>query len=277
VGRRHLPQVQLRPRLRPPHRNLTITNCYVTGCYELGTVLDGTFKKFPPKIACHAPAASSAAPNPTAASSTSPSPTASSRAARASRSKPSKTARSARRHRHHQHHHARPRLRPLFLRLGARLRGPKESTNVGTLRRYSSVLSGIPNFNIEDVKLSNIYIQAAGGAPAEAPSLQLPELEDHYPEPTMFGMTPSSGFYLRHVKNLEMSHLEIATTTPDPRPAFHLDQVERADFFAITAPKPSGTGAAEGAFALHSVKDLRISWSRAAADTTQASVDNKTL
>jgi len=79
------------------------------------------------------------------------------------------------------------------------------------------------------------------------------------------------------VKNLEMSHLEIATTTPDPRPAFHLDQVERADFFAITAPKPSGTGAAEGAFALHSVKDLRISWSRAAADTTQASVDNKTL
>ena len=29
-------------------RNLTITNCLVTGCYELGTVLDGTFKKFAP-------------------------------------------------------------------------------------------------------------------------------------------------------------------------------------------------------------------------------------
>jgi hypothetical protein len=46
--------------------------------------------------------------------------------------------------------------------------------------------------------------------------------------------------------------------------------VERADFFAITAPP-------QGAFALHGVKDLRIGWSRAAADTTLASVDNKIL
>jgi hypothetical protein len=37
--------------------------------------------------------------------------------------------------------------------------------------------------------------------------------------------------------------------------------VERADFFAVTAPRN-----AEGAFALHDVKDLRIGWSRAAAD-----------
>ena len=73
-----------------PTRNVTIANCFVTGCYQLGTVLDGTWKKFPDgAIAPTAPAASSAAPNPTAASSTSPSPTASSRAARATRSKPS--------------------------------------------------------------------------------------------------------------------------------------------------------------------------------------------
>src|SRR5580698_5687611 len=30
-------------------RNVTIANCWVTGCYELGTVLDGTFKKFAPE------------------------------------------------------------------------------------------------------------------------------------------------------------------------------------------------------------------------------------
>src|SRR5690348_10868661 len=30
-----------------PTKNLTIANNWVTGCYELGTVLDGTFKKFP--------------------------------------------------------------------------------------------------------------------------------------------------------------------------------------------------------------------------------------
>ena len=51
-----------------------------------------------------------------------------------------------------------------------------------------------------------------------------------------------------------------------------LTDVERADFFSVTAPK-----GADGAFALHNVKDLRIGWSRAAADTSLDSVDSKTL
>jgi hypothetical protein len=67
-----------------------------------------------------------------------------------------------------------------------------------------------------------------------------------------------------------MSHVEVASVVPDARPAFYLTDVERADFFAITAPP-------QGAFALHAVKDMRIAWSRAAADVTLASVDNKIL
>ena len=83
---------------------------------------------------------------------------------------------------------------------------------------------------------------------------------------------PTSGFFLRHMRNLEMSHVEIANATPDARPAFYSTDVERADFFAVTAPRNAG-----GAFALHDVKDLRIGWSRAAADTTLDSVDNKLI
>ena len=37
VGRRHLPQVQLCARLRRAHQNVNIANCYVSGCWELGT------------------------------------------------------------------------------------------------------------------------------------------------------------------------------------------------------------------------------------------------
>ena len=85
----------------------------------------------------------------------------------------------------------------------------------------------------------------------------------------MFGTTPAFGFFLRHVRNLEMSHVEVASAAADARPAFYLTDVDRADFFAITAPKP--------AFALHRVKDLRIGWSRASADVTLANVDDKTL
>jgi polygalacturonase len=273
-----------------PTRNLTITNCYVTGCFELGTVLDGTYKRFPPET--HVPRTGRIKFG-TESNGGFINTTVSNCVFEGCQGYALETVDGAL---FEDITITNTTMRdivssPIFLRLGARLRGPKESTNVGTLKRVlisnlecyntsmktSSVLSGIPNYAIEDVKLSNIYIQAAGGASPESIKIQLPESEEKYPEPTMFGQTPSSGFYLRHMKNLEMSHVEIATTTPDPRPAFHLKEVERADFFAITAPKPAGPGAAEGAFALHNVKDLRIGWSRAAADITAATIDNKTL
>jgi hypothetical protein len=122
------------------------------------------------------------------------------------------------------------------------------------------------------VKFSNIYVENAGGAGAEAAKIEPPEVESKYPEPNMFGTTPASGFFLRHVRNLEMSHVEVANTAADARPAFYLTDVERVDFFAITAPQGP-----QGAFALNRVKDLRIGWSRAAADATLATADNKIL
>ena len=269
--------------------NLTITNCFVTGTYELGTVLDGTWKKFEPGAkgvgytgrikfgtesnggfrnvtisncvfeGCQGLALETvdgalledfAISNITMRDIT---------------------------------------TAPIFLRLGARLRGPKgagdQSTVVGTLRRVAignivcynsaaricSTLSGIPGFNIEDVKLSNIYIQNQGGAAPEAAAIVPPEFENKYPEPGMFGPMPAHGFYFRHLKNLELSHVEIATAKPDARPAFFLEEVTRADFIAVTAPVDVP------AFRLNKVTDLRVLLSRAAKDTVLASADQKTL
>jgi polygalacturonase len=268
-----------------PTRNVTISNCWVTGTYELGSVLDGTFKKFSAgdrvprtgRIKCGTESnggfinmtisdcvfegcqgyalesVDGALLEDITITNTTMRDLVSG---------------------------------PIFMRLGSRLRGPKESAKVGTLKRIlisnlvchnaplkvSSILSGIPGVAIEDVKLSNIYIETAGGAQAADAQVQPPEFENKYPEPSMFGPMPASGFFLRHIRNLEMSHVEIANATPDARPAFYLTDVERADFFAITAPRN-----AEGAFALHGVKDLRIGWSRAAADATMSTVESKVL
>jgi hypothetical protein len=49
-----------------------------------------------------------------------------------------------------------------------------------------------------------------------------PEREAAYPEPSMFGQLPASGFYIRHVRNLEMINIEIATEIPDSRQTFGL-------------------------------------------------------
>jgi polygalacturonase len=266
-------------------RNLTIANCYVTGCYELGSVLDGTFKKFPEgsnhprtgRIKCG-----------TESNGGFINITITGCIFEGCQGYALETADGALLE---DITIANTTMRdiitsPIFMRLGARLRGPADTTKVGTLRRilisnldcyntsmkYSSILSGIPGYAIEDVKLSNIYIQAAGGASADAAKVQPPELEKGYPEPSMFGQTPSSGFFLRHMRNLEMSHVEIANAIPDARPAFYLEDIDRADFFACTAPRGP-----EGAFALHNVTDLRIGWSRAAPDTTLATVDSKMI
>jgi polygalacturonase len=268
-----------------PTRNLTITNCFVTGCYQLGTVLDGTWKKFPPdkrpygtgRIKCG-----------TESNGGFINITVSNCVFEGCLGYALETVDGALLEDFTITNTTMRDLAsgPLFLRLGARLRGPKESTKVGTLKRVlisnlacynapmrvSSILSGIPGNSIEDVKLSNIYVETAGGATADTAQIVPPEREDSYPEPSMFGPMPASGFYLRHVRNLEMSHVEIANTTPDARPAFYLHDVERADFFAITAPHTDN-----GVFALHNVKDFRIGWSRAAADTILSSADSKLL
>jgi polygalacturonase len=172
---------------------------------------------------------------------------------------------------------------PLFLRLNRRNRGPKDSMRPGTLRRVlisnlvsynsaastASIFSGIPENLIEDVKLSNCFFGHTGlptsallnfGDQAKAmpdwKTIVVPEIETEYPELLKFGPTPSSGFFIRHLKRLEMSHIEIAPTNPDPRPAFYLEDVHRADFFAITAPPQAN-------FTRKNVTDMRILWSRA--------------
>jgi polygalacturonase len=268
-----------------PTRNMTITNCWVTGTYQLGTVLDGSFKKFTAEMHTSRTGRIKCG---TESNGGFINITISNCVFEGCQGYALETVDGALLE---DITITNTTMRdlvsgPIFMRLGTRLRGPKETTKAGTLKRVlisnlecynapqkiSCVLSGIPGYPIENVKLSNIYIETVGGGTAEMAKIQPPENEDRYPEPSMFGAMPATGFFLRHMRNVEMSHVEIANTTPDARPAFYLTGVERADFFAVTAPR-----GADGAFALHGVKDLRIGWSRAAADTTLASVDDKML
>ncbi len=268
-----------------PTRNVTISNCWVTGDYELGSVLDGTFKHF----AANAPAwRTGRIKCGTESNGGFINITISNCVFEGCQGFALETVDGALMEDITITNTTMRNLVscPIFMRLGARLRGPKDSTKVGALKRIlisnltchnapqelSSILSGIPGFAIEDVKLSNIYIETVGGAGPEAAKIEPPENENKYPEPRMFGPMPAYGFFLRHVRNIEMSHVEIATGAADARPAFHLVDIERADFFAVTTPR-----GANGAFALHGVKDLRIGWSRAAQDANLSTVENRNL
>jgi polygalacturonase len=175
---------------------------------------------------------------------------------------------------------------PIFLRLGSRMRGPA-NVPVGKLRRVSisnivasnvnprqcSILSGVPDHAIEDVRISDIFIQQQGGGTREQAALHPPEVENQYPEPNMFGVTPAQGFYLRHVKNIDMSHIEITSIAPDARPGFVLDDVQGADFLRVRTEKENGVPS----FTLHDVRDFNCALSRGIPATTLDHVSDKTI
>ena len=53
----------------------------------------------------------------------------------------------------------------------------------------------------------------------------------------MFGANlPAHGFFIRHVKNLEFSNVEVACEKPDARPAVTLEDVQGGDFFRVKTP-----------------------------------------
>src|SRR5204863_3682333 len=145
---------------------------------------------------------------------------------------------------------------PIFLRLGKRNRGPKETLTEGKLRRvmlsnfvmynadpkYGSIISGVPGNDIEDVRFNNIRIYYQGGGTKEQAALQPPEKEIDYPEPVMFGEIPAYGFFIRHVKGLTMTDVEVSYMKDDLRPPFMLDDVKGADFHRVRAQRmPNGS------------------------------------
>jgi len=65
---------------------------------------------------------------------------------------------------------------------------------------------------------------------------------------------PAHGFYIRHVNNIELTNVEIASASPDTRPAFVLDTVTDADLFRIKLPGDTH----QPAFKLRKVSNFRI-------------------
>ena len=81
-------------------------------------------------------------------------------------------------------------------------------------------MAGIPGHPIEDLKISDVVVVHPGGGTGAMRRERIPEEEKKYPEPTMFGPTPSHGFFIRHVRGLEMEGIKIEHTSPDARPVF---------------------------------------------------------
>ncbi len=165
---------------------------------------------------------------------------------------------------------------PIFIRLGSRLRAP-EGTAAGSIKRirissvvaynadprYASIISGVPGHDVEDVTLSGIrlvyrggltlddaakqpadlvnsfFFRTSGGVPPREP-YETPEREKEYPEPSMFGILPAYGFFIRHAGGIELNDVAISYMKEDSRPAFVLDSVDGISLENCKAQKADG-------------------------------------
>jgi polygalacturonase/lysophospholipase L1-like esterase len=139
---------------------------------------------------------------------------------------------------------------PIFIRLGHRARGPGQPA-VGAIRRvnisnvvasnvdprFGCLLTGIPGHCIEDVTLSNVRIEYRGGGTRDDAALEPGEHEAGYPEPYQFGVMPSYGFFIRHVRGLSLHDVTLSTATEDQRPPVALHDVMRASFTQVNAAR----------------------------------------
>ena len=124
---------------------------------------------------------------------------------------------------------------PIFVRLGNRgntygqkTTTPKRGSINGVVITDVTVtgagstgcsISGLPGQEVENIKLSNIVINHNGGMGETAAPKD--EKAKAYPEGTMWGVLPASGFFVKNAKNVDFSEVDVKTRKVDARPAIY--------------------------------------------------------
>ncbi|MBN1996412.1 hypothetical protein JW935_02585, partial [candidate division KSB1 bacterium] len=164
---------------------------------------------------------------------------------------------------------------PVFMRLGNRARPYMQNIpkpGIGQMRNIKicdiiatgadtngCAISGLPDFPIENVTLSNINIQFCGGGSADLVRTDIPENEAKYPESTMFGKLPAFGFFVRHVSGMTLNNLNLSFVDSDQRPALVFDDVKTLDVYGLKAQNPSS---GQPLVLMNNVSDVYVTASR---------------
>ena len=182
----------------------------------------------------------------------------------------------------------------------------------GADARYASPFVGISDAWIEDVSVSDVLIRYRGGlsladaedqqlsnsfftaegingkggpntgglptraraediAPREA--YAIPECRTAYPEPSIFGVLPAWGLFVRYARRISFRDVRIETIEPDTRPAIVLMDAEDIHFDGLSI----SNAACAPAFELRGVRNLQVSGSSSLKDLRIKHADNKTI
>lgn len=160
---------------------------------------------------------------------------------------------------------------PIFIYNGARMRGP-ENTPVGAIRRvlisdvtvshsdgrFPVIIQGLPESPVSQVTLKNMYLNMGGGLSQQdvltqtsdlvsaffaleedAPRksvFDVPVRREAYPEPSMFGLLPASGVYMRYARDITLENINVQLEAPDSRSVLVFDSVGDIELRNLSLP-----------------------------------------
>ena len=109
---------------------------------------------------------------------------------------------------------------------------------------------GLPDRKIENISLKNIEIVHPGGgdpfyakagtAPEELDAI--PEIRNMYPDFSKFKELPAWGFFIRHVKGLEMENITLTAKKKDYRPSIVMVDIQGGTLEGMMFNEPSSKG-----------------------------------
>ena len=89
----------------------------------------------------------------------------------------------------------------------------------------TSSITGNVNKKVENIILSNVYIEVPGGETDNMKDHIVPDRDKNYPENHMYGKLPAYGLYCRHCKGLTLNNVKFKALENDFRDAIVLDDV----------------------------------------------------
>jgi hypothetical protein len=109
---------------------------------------------------------------------------------------------------------------------------------------FPSSITGLPGHPVENVIIENLRIRYAGGGEPSVNYMPLDSLHmiteavTNYPEFSMFGELPAWGFYIRHVKGVQLKNINLVQQKKDYRAGMVINQSADIDLDNLSFSGP---------------------------------------
>jgi hypothetical protein len=122
--------------------------------------------------------------------------------------------------------------------------------------------------------VNSFFMRNAGpGVAGPRDPFAVPEREDGYPEPSMFGLLPAGGIYARHVRGLTIHNFTLSFMNADQRPVVVLEDVAGSSFEQFRTVRTAG----RPVFMLRKVQDFQAHRCANLPDVSHDAAENVSL